>query len=49
MIARSDSELGSERIIGTNVLTHLHLYIAYCEQKLYITLSDQPVPAADGH
>jgi hypothetical protein len=28
------------------MLTHLHLYIAYREQKLYITPPDQPAAAA---
>jgi predicted aspartyl protease len=46
MIARRDSEIGSELIIGMDMLTHLHLYIAYREQKLYITPPDQPAAAA---
>jgi hypothetical protein len=29
--------LGSDLILGTDVLRHMHLYIAYGEKRLYIT------------
>jgi predicted aspartyl protease len=32
-------------ILGMDILRHLHLYIAYKEQKLYITPADVPLPA----
>ncbi|MGD0143484.1 MAG: retropepsin-like aspartic protease [Rhizomicrobium sp.] len=34
-----------DMLLGMDVLRHLHLYIAYKEQKLYITPSDAPPPA----
>ncbi len=39
-----------DMLIGMNVLRHLHVYIAYREQKLYITQADgaQATPVANG-
>jgi hypothetical protein len=39
-----------DMLIGMNVLRHLHVYIAYKEQKLYITSVDgtQAIPVASG-
>jgi predicted aspartyl protease len=39
-----------DMLIGMNVLRHLHVYIAYQEQKLYITQGDgaQATPVASG-
>jgi len=37
-----------DMLIGMDVLRHLHVYIAYQEQKLYITSSDGQVPVANG-
>ena len=39
-----------DMLIGMNVLRHLHVYIAYREQKLYITQVDgaQDIPVANG-
>jgi predicted aspartyl protease len=34
-------------LLGMNVLRHLHLYIAYKEQKLYITPGGVPAPQAN--
>jgi len=42
-------EAESRLIIGMDVLTKLHLYIAYGEKKLYITPPDQPVAAEAEH
>jgi hypothetical protein len=32
-------------LIGMDILRHLHLYIAYREQKLYVTLASAPASA----
>ena len=45
-ITRMDDALQPELIIGMDVLKHLHLYIAYHEQKLYITPPDATPAAA---
>jgi predicted aspartyl protease len=39
-----------DMLIGMNVLKHLHVYIAYQEEKLYITPADdgQSIPVANG-
>jgi predicted aspartyl protease len=45
------SSLGGEEYelrLGVNELRHLHLYIAYKEQKLYITPTSAPVAVAAG-
>ncbi len=34
-----------DMLVGMDVLRHLHIYIAYKEQKLYITPADTPAPA----
>jgi hypothetical protein len=34
-------------LIGMNVLRHLHIYVAYKEQKIYITPAGAPAPAAE--
>jgi predicted aspartyl protease len=43
-------EQSPDMLIGMNVLRHLHVYIAYREQKLYITQVDgeQAIPVANG-
>jgi hypothetical protein len=42
-----DLELGlSEITLGMDILRHFHLYIAYKEQKLYITPATVPTPAS---
>lgn len=48
MITKANDGMQPEFIIGMDVLSKLHLYIAYGEKKLYITPPDQPVAAA-GH
>jgi hypothetical protein len=47
-IREPDTEQGLPQVlIGMDILRHLHLYIAYREQKLYITPASAPdVPAA---
>lgn len=42
MTMRTDDGLLPELIIGMDVLSHLHVYIAYGEHNLYITPPDQP-------
>jgi len=46
----SNHEQVPDMLIGMNVLRHLHIYIAYREQKLYITPADgaQATPVAGG-
>jgi predicted aspartyl protease len=46
----STHEQVPDMLIGMNVLRHLHVYIAYREQKLYITSVDgaQAIPVANG-
>jgi hypothetical protein len=46
LTVRNDDGMQNEFIVGMDVLSHLHLYIAYGEKKLYITPPDQPAPAA---
>jgi len=45
----SSPEQEPDMLIGMNVLRHLHIYIAYREQKLYITPADgaQAIPTAN--
>ena len=40
-IIKADDGMGSEVTVGMDVLKRLHIYIAYQEQKLYITPPDQ--------
>ena len=46
----NNHEQEPDMLIGMNVLRHLHIYIAYKEQKLYITSADGPqeTPVANG-
>lgn len=46
MIKKENDGMQTEFIIGMNILSRLHLYIAYGEKKLYITPPDQPAAAA---
>lgn len=48
-IRRVDDEMGTELLVGMDVLKRLHLYIAYGEHKLYLTPPDQPAAPAAGH
>jgi predicted aspartyl protease len=41
-----ESEGNTDVTLGLNELNHLHVYIAYKEQKLYITPAASPVPIA---
>ena len=42
-IPNPNNETGmSDVILGTDILHHLHIYIAYKERKLYITAADAP-------
>jgi predicted aspartyl protease len=46
-IANPDRETGlGDMILGMDILHHLHVYIAYKEQKLYITPASAPTTAA---
>ena len=45
-IADGETELLPDLLIGMDILSHLHLYISYREQKLYITSSSEPASAA---
>ena len=47
-IIRVDDGLEPDLTVGMDVLKHLHLYIAYREQKLYITPPDQSAAPAAG-
>jgi hypothetical protein len=50
-IADGQTERLPDMLIGMDILSHLHLYIAYREQKLYVTPSlapDAPVKAPRG-
>jgi hypothetical protein len=38
----------SDFIIGMDVLRHLHIYVAYKEQKLYVTPASAPLAASAG-
>jgi hypothetical protein len=49
MIAHADDGMQDELLIGMDVLRQLHVYIAYGEQKLYITPPDQPVTPPTEH
>jgi predicted aspartyl protease len=40
-----DEGLKPDILLGMNVLKHLHVYIAYKEQTLYITPASEPAPA----
>jgi len=44
---KKGDETSQDILLGMNVLRHLHLYIAYKEQKLYITPAGEP--PADTH
>ncbi len=41
----SDVVQPPDMLIGMNILSHLHVYIAYKERKLYITPSSPPAKA----
>jgi len=43
----SDKAEFQDMLIGMNVLKHLHIYIAYKEQKLYVTPAGAPAKASD--
>jgi hypothetical protein len=45
-ITGGETERLPDMLIGMDILRHLHLYIAYREQKLYITPSSTPTAAA---
>ena len=45
-IVHDEDGMQDDLIIGMDVITHLHLYIAYGERKLYITPPDQPAATA---
>lgn len=45
---RKRDEDKADMLIGMDVLRHFHVYIAYKEQKLYITPVEAPPPAAAG-
>jgi hypothetical protein len=45
-IADGETERLPDMLIGMDILRHLHLYIAYREQKLYITPSSAPTAPA---
>ncbi len=45
-IVKSDDSMGPEITIGMDVLKRLHVYIAYNEQKLYLTAPDQASAAS---
>jgi predicted aspartyl protease len=46
LIPAKDDANAAPTLIGMNVLKHLHLYIAYKEQKLYITPAGTPKAAS---
>lgn len=45
-IPTKNDELAPDLLLGMNVLRHLHLYVAYKEQKLYITPAGAPPASA---
>jgi predicted aspartyl protease len=45
-IIKADDDMGPEVTVGMDVLKRLHVYIAYQEQKLYITPPDQAPDAS---
>ena len=36
----AQTRLGNQMLLGTNVLRHLHAYVAYREHKIYVTAAD---------
>ena len=48
LAGNSSHEHLPDLLIGMNVLRHLHVYIAYREEKLYITSTDGATPVASG-
>jgi predicted aspartyl protease len=47
LIQKEDDNIGADLTIGMDVLKHLHLYIAYQDNKLYLTPAAEAAPTAN--